>query len=46
MIEEIKKLASPEISATELKNIFIQRYPDLNITTSNFNNIIQKQFVS
>lgn len=40
MIEEIKKLASPEISATELKNIFIQRYPDLNITTSNFNNII------
>lgn len=42
MINEIKFMAKPTISVKELRELFVQLYPDKNITVANFNNIIAR----
>ena len=42
IVNEIKATANENISVSELRQIFIDKYPDLNITASNFNNIIAR----
>lgn len=42
IVDEIKATANENISVAELRQIFIDKYPDLNITASNFNNIIAR----
>lgn len=42
IVDEIKATANENISVSELRQIFINKYPDLNITASNFNNIISR----
>lgn len=42
IVDEIKATANENISVSELRQIFINKYPDLNITASNFNNIIAR----
>lgn len=42
IVDEIKATANENISVAELRQIFINKYPELNITASNFNNIIAR----
>lgn len=42
IVDEIKATANENISVAELRQIFINKYPDLNITAPNFNNIITR----
>ena len=45
ILEDIQALASADKTVTELRDEIIRKYPDKNITISNFNNIISRQHI-